>query len=230
MRVFTLDTETTGPNPETDRLVTLHMGTLEDNGTFTNVHEYLLNPGIEIPEGASNVHGITTVHAQTHGIHPDDHKAVLTEITNLFNHYTVNENLPIVIYNATFDLTLLNRELTRNNLPELNLTNVLIIDPFIIDKHVDTYRKGSRTLVTVAGAYGVTVDPTKAHDASYDCYLAGQVAQKLLNHPTIKNLTPAVLMANQAAWKKTQSESLQAYLRKTKNDDTIIVNPAWPVN
>ena len=41
-----------------------------------------------------------------------------------------------------------------------------VIDPFVIDKHIDPYRKGKRTLTAVCEHHGVK--QTDAHDATGD--------------------------------------------------------------
>lgn len=226
MEIITLDTETTGPDAKNDKIVTLFLGKMNEDGTFVEKFSYLFNPGTDILEAATAVHGITNEYAQEHGIHPDNHKTPLEEIRNyLLN----NSHLPIVVYNAPFDLTLLNKAFIHNNLEEINFESLFIFDPFIVDKSHDRYRSGSRKLSTVAEVYGTEVDTTKAHSADYDCYLAGTIAFKLLNHPQYKNLTPKMWMVAQKTMKKDQAESLQAHLRSKTKDNTIIISPEWPV-
>ena len=52
-----------------------------------------------------------------------------------------------------------------------------VIDPLVIDKAVDRYRKGKRTLEAAAAFYGVPLDD--AHDAGADAIAAGRVAQAI---------------------------------------------------
>ena len=53
-----IDLETTGVNPGTDRIVEIAIVKILTDGT-KSVKRKLINPGIPIPKGASNVHGIT---------------------------------------------------------------------------------------------------------------------------------------------------------------------------
>mgnify|MGYP002652042991 CR=1 FL=1 len=61
------DTETTGTNVERDRIVTVALvhsvGPGRENET---VATWLIDPGVEIPEPAQRVHGISTEHAREH--------------------------------------------------------------------------------------------------------------------------------------------------------------------
>ena len=63
----TFDLETTGPNPMTARIVTASLILLGPDGTELRHGEWLADPGVEIPEEAAAVHGITTEHAREHG-------------------------------------------------------------------------------------------------------------------------------------------------------------------
>ena len=60
------DTETTGTSPFKDRLVTAAL-VLRAEERDDQVATWLADPGVEIPEQASAVHGITTEYAREHG-------------------------------------------------------------------------------------------------------------------------------------------------------------------
>ncbi len=65
---------------------------------------------------------------------------------------------PLVVMNAPFDLTLLDRELRRHRASSLAryLQNVslCVLDPRVLDKHLDRYRKGRRTLTDLCALRG----------------------------------------------------------------------------
>ena len=63
----TFDLETTGVDVTTARIVTASLLLLNPDGSVQRAGEWLANPGIEIPEGAASVHGITTEYARSHG-------------------------------------------------------------------------------------------------------------------------------------------------------------------
>lgn len=229
MRQLTIDVEATGVNAKEDSIVTLFVGIMEDTGEFSQKHEFLFNPGVEIPQAAIDVHGLTNEHVQENGIHPDNHVEVLKKIRSIIIDNVRDYNLPVVIYNAPYDTTIINSTLVRNGLDPIAWNDMFVIDPFVIDKAVDKYRPGARSLTNVAINYGVEVDETKTHDAAYDCYLTGKIVLALANNPMISTMSRSALQKSQAAWKIEQAASLQSYLRVKENDDSIIVDPAWPV-
>jgi DNA polymerase-3 subunit epsilon len=45
---------------------------------------------------------------------------------------------------------------------------LLVVDPLVIDKWLDRYRKGSRKLEAICAHYGAVLD--EAHDADFDAH------------------------------------------------------------
>lgn len=66
------DLETTGVDPNSDRIVTAFFGVLDGDGELTVSREWIVDPGVPIPPGASNVHGWTAerLAADTHAPRP----------------------------------------------------------------------------------------------------------------------------------------------------------------
>lgn len=56
-RALVWDCETSGIDVFNDRIVQLFIGIADENGDLIERHEWLIDPGIEVPEGASDVHG-----------------------------------------------------------------------------------------------------------------------------------------------------------------------------
>lgn len=224
-RVAVFDVESTGIDVETDKIVTAFLGTMDSGGNWVDQHSWLLNPGVPIPEEASAVHGITTEQARVHGAnHYQGVEEIATAIREL-------PEIPLVIYNAPFDTTILDRNLRFHRLPSVNFGTV--VDPYVIDKALDPYRKGLRKLVNVAQHYGIEVDESKAHDASYDCLLAGRIALRM--RPLLRqkwnqgsDFWPW-LMDFQRKAKAEQSASFQKYLREKKGEKDIVIDPSWPI-
>ena len=79
------DLETTGLDVKTSRIVTATVATLDPGGEVTDLREWLVNPGIEIPEAASNVHGVTTEMAQRDGLDPRTAVAEIIELLSQKN-------------------------------------------------------------------------------------------------------------------------------------------------
>jgi DNA polymerase-3 subunit epsilon len=155
------DLETTGVDVRTARIVTACVAVLDANGAVVSRRDWLADPGVEIPEGAAAVHGISTERARAEGGAAPE---VVAEIINELR-AVLERAMPLVIYNAPYDLTLLRFEAERYGVSPLVEPHP-VIDPLVIDKAVDRYRKGKRTLVAAAEHYGVALDG--AHDAGVD--------------------------------------------------------------
>src|SRR5665811_617027 len=98
------DTETTGVSVANDRIVTAAL-VRRSVWAPDEVRTWLIDPGIEIPENASAIHGITTEHAREVGQPP---ATALAEIAHL-RAESLAAGDPVVAYNASFDLTIRER-------------------------------------------------------------------------------------------------------------------------
>jgi DNA polymerase-3 subunit epsilon len=218
--MLALDTETTGVDSFNDRIVTCSM-VYDDGRGNQNERNWIMNPGVEIPTGASDVHGVTTEIAQRDGM--DAREGILEIAGSLYQ--MVNAGVPLVVYNAPFDLTLLLAEFRRWQIGYEPVFN-RVIDPLVIDKATDKYRKGKRQLTVTAALYGY--DLTNAHSADADCKAALHIARGICE----KNFTPDTTIEEvhqlQIGWKAAQAKSFQAYLRKEKDPEAVI-NQEWPV-
>jgi DNA polymerase III subunit epsilon len=216
------DLETTGIDVETSRIVSAHVGVLNAAGDLVEKWNWLANPGVEIPIGASDVHGITTERALAEGRPAAEVIAEIIEVlTSLFD-----RGLAVTIYNAPYDLSLLYHEALRYNLTPLG-EPAPIIDPLVLDKALDRYRKGKRTLEAAAVFYGV--DLVDAHDASADAVAAGRVAQAMARlHPEELAVEARLLHLRQVEWCAEQSADFQDYMRRTHNPD-FTTSGLWPV-
>lgn len=214
MRLLTLDCEATGVDPREDRIVQIFVGVL-DGTEWVDRFDYLVDPGIEIPQAAIDVHGITNDIIEDRG---EDPTRVLTEVRNFLSLY---RDLPFVIMNARYDVPLVNAELRRNGLKPMPVDKIHWIDPLVIDRGKDRYRKGSRKLQNLAEHYGVPFDPMKAHDAAYDCFIAGQVAERQIAQYGMPT------NAAQAKWHREWATHFEQYLRDQGDPDATI-GREWP--
>lgn len=173
------DTETTGVNPNEDRIVT---ATTIRQTDPTPITEWLINPGVEIPQEAIDVHGVTNEQAKAEGADP---AVSVLQIAN-----KLQEAEWIVIYNARFDIPILQAELQRHGHPTLPKDTLKrVIDPLVLDRCFDKYRKGKRTLEITSQFYGVDTDVENLHDATTDVLTTLALAEKLLNkYPQVKTL------------------------------------------
>ena len=102
-----------------------------------------------------------------------------------------------------------------------------VIDPLVLDKAVDRYRRGKRTLEITAQHYRVALDD--AHDAGADAIAAGRVAQALATaFPAELDLDPRELHTRQAGWFAEQAASFEEYMRRVK-DPSFVAARGWPV-
>ena len=213
--VGVFDLETTGVDVERDRVVTAHVGLLGPGGAVLQSRGWLADPGVEIPEGA-------TAHAREHG-RPAAHVVgeVVAALQELFD-----AGIPVVAYNAPYDFSLLKYEALRHGIPPITDPSP-VIDPLVLDKAHDRFRKGKRTLEVVAAHYAVTLEG--AHDAMADAVAAGRVAQALARRYEL-NGPVAELHAQQIGWARTQADSLTDYfIRIGRLDPEDRIDGSWPI-
>ena len=226
-----LDTETTGADVETDRIVTACIGIGDPKPGTWHPREWLINPGIPIPDEAAAIHGITTEKARAEGVDP---KIALAEIRDAIA-AAWRRGWVVVGYNVTFDLTILDRDLRRHGLAPLDHIGP-VVDPLVIDKATDTYRQGSRKLVDVAAHYGIRLGQD-AHSASPDAFAAMRLAFQLTRHlPICPNDWRGTLDEAhrwQADAYREQRISLAKYFRTKKGDEEtaaqIESDTHWPI-
>ncbi|MEU7060625.1 3'-5' exonuclease [Streptomyces sp. NPDC046197] len=221
------DLETTGTDPHSARIVTAAVIEVR-GGEPGGRREWLADPGVEIPPDAVAVHGISNERAAAEG-RPADR--VADAIADVLVGYW-RSGVPVVAYNAAFDLTLLSAELRRYGLPSLRdrlggPEPGPVVDPYTIDRWADRYRRGKRTLEAVCTEYGVVLDA--AHDASADALAAARLACAIAGrHPKVAALGPAELHRRQVEWYAEWAADFQNFLRR-KGDSAAVVDGAWPL-
>lgn len=225
-RLAAFDLETTGIDSETDRIVTAAVS-LVGGGRPSVLHAWLVDPGVEIPAEAAAVHGITTERARAEGVQP---AAAITEIVMLLADQ-LRQGVPIVAFNARFDLTCLDREARRHGIRPLvdrvgGPDGLLVVDPYVLDKQVDRFRKGKRTLSDVCRHYNVPLD--EAHASHADALAAARVAWRLGEaFEDLRTTDLAELHALQVGWAAEQAASFEEFLRRNGSDEHV--ERAWPI-
>lgn len=215
------DLETTGIDVATSRIVSANVSVIGPDGEVLESRDWLADPGVDIPLQASAVHGITTERARLEGRSPAIVVAeIIAAIRSIFG-----RGLALTVYNAPYDLSLLQHEAIRHDIEPLR-EPAPVIDPLVIDKAVDRYRKGKRTLEVAAMVYGVSL--TDAHDAGADAVAAGRVAQAMAaRYPGELDVPALELHRLQAQWSAQQSASFAEYMRRTHNPD-FVETAGWP--
>ncbi|MYW64155.1 3'-5' exonuclease [Streptomyces sp. SID8379] len=221
------DLETTGTDPREARIVTGAVIEVRD-GTVLGHRQWLADPGVPIPDEAVAVHGISSERAASEGEPADRVADAMAEA--LVGYWRTG--VPVVAYNAAFDLTLLSAELARHGLPSLRdrlggAEPGPVVDPYTIDRSVDRYRRGKRNLEAVCTEYGVTLDA--AHDASADALAATLLARAIgERHAKVAALGAAELHRRQVEWYAEWAADFQSFLRR-KGDAKAVVDSAWPM-
>ncbi|MEV5942725.1 exonuclease domain-containing protein [Streptomyces sp. NPDC051994] len=227
-RLCGFDLETTGVDIETDRIVTACVVCC-GGGLPTRSLTWLADPGVDIPEGATAVHGVTTAQARAEGRPAAE---VIEQITAALVD-AVEGDVPIVAMNAAFDLTLLDREARRHSVtPLVDLVgeDLRVVDPRVLDKHIAKYRRGGRTLTDLCKTYEVALDG--AHSADADALAACRLAWRMgMVTPTLAELPLSELHDKQIEWARKQGESLAAYFARTpgKEAQAAGVRSEWPL-
>jgi DNA polymerase-3 subunit epsilon len=242
-RIHAFDLETTGVEVEEDRIVTGTWLTGSANGLESTTN-WLVDPGVEIPTSASDVHGITTEHAREHGQPPQNAIEEMAEL--LCQAWVARE--PVVIYNAPYDLSLFDRELRRHGRPGYPvglLASVqdedgivcppLVVDPLVIDKRLEKYvrGKGGRKLVNTCARYGIVLTDEEAHTSQGDTTAAWRLAWKMAHRMPISGMTIDELQEAQHDWHAVQARDFARYLSKSgKAEDAARVAAEagqWPI-
>jgi DNA polymerase-3 subunit epsilon len=220
-----LDFETTGVDPESDRVVSAAV-VLRGGGRPTVRRTWLADPGVEIPAEATAVHGITTEHARTAGRPAAE---VVEEVAASVTE-AVAAGSPLVVMNAPFDLTMLDRELRRYSLtPLVDRCTPYVLDPRVLDKRVSR-RRGSRTLTDLARHYVVPL--YGAHSAEADAVAACAVTYKIAHrYRFLADTSLPRLHAEQIKWAASQQEGLREYFARTpgKEHQAPGVRLDWPM-
>lgn len=216
------DTETTGVDTAHARIVSSTIALIGGAGEVRERYDWLIDPGVEIPESAARIHGITTEVARASGVQ------AAVGVEQIIQHLSamLDRGFPIVAYNAPFDLTLLRAEAARHGIDWPQSLSP-VIDPLVLDKQFDRFRKGKRTLEAVAAHYAVPLGT--AHDAGEDAIAAGRVAQAIARR--FGQVMPDEILAlhdAQIGWAAAQAASFQEYMRRVK-DPNFVAEGAWPV-
>ena len=225
-KVGVFDLETTGVDTALDRIVTAYVGALDEHGQIVSGQEWMIRPdGYVIPDGAAAIHGVTTERALAEG---RPFSEVLPEIVATLA-ALVALGVPIVAYNASYDFTMLTHEMVRAGItdPVAIIDNIDIVDPFVLDKQLDKFRRGSRTLMATAPLYDVALTDEEAHGAQADAIAAGRIALKIITTDLAQFTLPA-LRKMQTGWSREQRSSLKNYKRRNGEPD-FDLDLNWPL-
>lgn len=216
------DCETSGINTSRDRIVSAAL--VHTDGAVTR---WLSDAdGVEIPEPASRVHGITTEHARAHG---RPAKQVVEEIADAVAGEMAARGAALVVMNAPFDLTLLDAECARHGVPtvaaRLGTELAPVVDPLVMDRAADRYRRGKRTLEALAAHYQVPL--TDAHTADADATAALLVARAIGEKYPELQVPARLLHAWQIGWHERWASDYEAHLKQ--RGKAAEIDGSWPL-
>lgn len=245
------DTETDGVDTVNGHIVQAAVAWVDPakgrDGVSTR--SWILNHNIDIPKAAVDVHGITRERAAAEGLDP---ATVLDEVAQHLAD-AINAGWLLVGMNVPFDFNFLDTGCRRIGVPTLSerldgRPIAPVLDVFVLDKYVDPYRKGKRTLSALCERYSVSI--VDAHDAAGDALAAARVAWRMaqlaqrdagwlqqvwgLKHQdaarfaALGALSLVELHGLQVKAKAEQSASFRAYLAK-QNKPTDDVRDEWPI-
>lgn len=210
------DVESTGVDREEDRIVTATLTHVFPDGTTpTQSTTWVIDPGVEIPTGASDLHGYTTERARAEGRPPAE---ALTELAMaLENVLALGE--AVCVYNAPFDFTMADREFRRHLGGPLwggRPLPPVVVDPLVIDKRVNerVRGKGQRQLMNTARRWGVTLSKEDAHTSAGDVLATVRLAWKqAMTVPFVGDMALHELHLSQKKWYHAQTLDFAAWKR-----------------
>ncbi len=223
--VLGFDFETTGVDRFDDVPVSYALVTMK-GGDVVSSSAGLVDPGREIPAGATNVHGITTEQARSEGM-------PLREAIGMVCDAVVSASereVPLVGMKLDYDLTILDTQAQRLlgvGLLERGWRGP-VLDAVVLDRHLDKWRKGSRTLGALCTHYGVDIG--NAHDASADAIASIRVLLALAaQYKELRDGDLSQLHVAQVGWHREWAESYDGW-RSGKGMDPIDPRDyVWPV-
>lgn len=212
-----LDFETTGVDPRQDRVVSY--GLLGDQG---NDRLGLINPGIAIPPRSSEVHGITDAQVADAPTSAEGIAMIVDWVQSV-----IDNGVGLVIFNAPYDLTMLQSEADRCGVHQPDWDRLLVVDPYVIDWGIERGRLGRSKLTDVCAYYDVTID--NAHDATCDARAARDVACEMgARHPHIGKGSLADLAQSQREWYALRAENWNDYA--TRAGRSLDDPHGWPLS
>ena len=221
LRLVAFDLETTGVDTFKDRPVSFGFVERGDESGFLEMGG-LVNPGVAIPAGATQVHGITNEMV--------DNAPSLDEAIELIVD-TLNEiwqsGGAVVGMNVSYDLTMVDSVCVALGRSPLNVGPVF--DVLIIDRHLDRWRRGSRKLGDLCDEYEVILDD--AHAALDDARATLLVLEaQVRRYLELQSMELATLNVTLAAWYHEWLSSFSTYLEKKGE---LPIGPgrfAWPIH
>jgi DNA polymerase III subunit epsilon len=227
--LLAFDLETTGVDPYSARPVSYAFVRYEDGVAVETAYE-LVNPEIPIPAETTSIHHITDEMVRDDGLPLN--AAISACCSRLCAASAAG--VPVVGMVVGFDLTLianLDRGFGHCGLRPPNW-NGPVLDISVIDRRLDKWRKGRRTLGDLCREYGVDTETDQMHNAASDAALAVSVLQGLsARYPVLAKTDLETLTRRQAEHHRENLIDLNEY-RQRRGQPGISqweIDAPWPV-
>jgi DNA polymerase III subunit epsilon len=206
--LYGLDLGTTSSWPADARIINASIVVIE-HGKQVRDLSWLAAPDVEVSSEATVTENITSRNSLTAG---DVAIEVARQLKCAWDH-----GHPVVIFNAPYDLTVLDHELVRHGFRQgLEAFTAVgpVLDPLVLDRYVDRYREGSRTLNDTTEHYGLSAP--RMHTTKNDTLAALRLMWKIARRwQRIGTMTLEELQAVQTDVYRDTQRSFAKYLRTT---------------
>jgi DNA polymerase-3 subunit epsilon len=204
LSVAFLDTETTGTDPRSDRIIELAI-VVGEGGAIVRRHRWLFDPGVPISKEASEIHGIRDEDVRGQ----PSFGAAAAEIAA-----ALGGALPAA-YNASFDQAFLHAEFERVGWEEIDVPPAIRravswLDPLVFAREFFKGQGESRALGAIAERLGVALE--RAHSATDDAE-AGLKVLYAIGRDDRTPRTYAAMVREQQRLERLQTEA-QRFWRK----------------
>ena len=167
MRKLVLDTETSGLNPEKDRIIELAcVEMVNESPTGEKYHRYY-NPGnIIISNEAEQIHGLNNKFLEKFPTFENSAQEFLDFI----------EDSQLIIHNASFDLAMINHSLERIGKEMINPKRAICT----LEMSKKAFPGSKNNLNALCRRFNISLENREKHGALTDCYLLQDVYIELL--------------------------------------------------
>ncbi|WP_418969830.1 exonuclease domain-containing protein [Alloscardovia omnicolens] len=230
------DTETTGTFYGKDSIVSASLVLRKPGSDFSADvrQEWVINPGMPMHPAATRVNGFTDDFLAENG---QEQSSAIRELSDVIVTAQV-KNIPLVAYNAPFDIAMLNGDVKKIGLAQLsvlindrdddafltgNERELLVLDPLVIDRAVSK-RRGGRKLIDTTEYYGV-YPHGDFHTATADTVATLDVLQEIIRlHSNVASLPLTDIMAFQRSSYNAWKENFNSYL---SSQNRPLVQGSW---
>ena len=158
------DTETTGLDYKKDSIISASLVLRDRQSGEDKVFNFLINPNTPIDPKASAVNGFTQEFVEKNGKNQKEEVEKIAEAILLAQ----KKGIPLVAYNAKFDVKMLEGDLEKVGRKDLadKLSQIFVLDPLVMDRYL-SHRPGKRNLESAMQWWGAA--PREGyHDAQVD--------------------------------------------------------------